>query len=591
MSKILNYNFNIEINKYEIPINQIDEDIEKTDKNLKKHTKKNKKAPPMPTVVERTTTGRKIIDVLKDCDLSESNETSVDIKSEYGDENIEIRNSYNFKNHKSALDSIPTNNIVSFTPNEIQDSIFLNKDPTSITPEKTPISIEEKKSQSKNNDKLSSIEMEKKSEISNRSISKIKINKISKDNITMKYDSDFSFNEDNISDYKQILFKEIMLFKNREYLNEYERNHIVDLTKIIYKDKECILLLRNEYLYILEINKNINENEEQKDKSTYKKNPDLSLLLQIEEKETVKDESYKFIYNISHPLVCINFNLLSCKLLINKNNNDKNNNKKNQKYEIQILILGSSKKFIFFFLDYKIYQKFLFLIGSKIKNSLGDKSNMLGLSMRTKNFYKDTYMTMKQFESMAETGDLLLFRTLECISDCQRFFTRDQYDHIALIIKRYNMIELLESTSNDNCNLLEWRKFRFNLFNLVFKKIVLRKLNIEESNEKILDIRREIEEKSREFIDKIYKKKYDMSLLKMAFDRKPKEYEVKGEWDKAKGFCCSALTAAYYIYIGVMKLEKSVHCIRPGDFEQDKNRLTVLPGFSFGPEKIIEFSE
>ena len=590
MSKILNYNFNIEINKYEIPINQIDEDIEKTDKNLKKHlkSKKNKIAPP--TVVERTTTGRKIIDVLKDCDHSESNETSVDIKTEYGEENIEIRNSYNFKNHKSALDSILTNNKVSFTPIEIHDSIFLNKDPTSITPEKTPIYIEEKKSQSKNNDKLSSLEIEK-SEISNRSISKIKINKISKDNITMKYDSDFSFNEDNISDYKQILFKEIMLFKNREYLNEYERNHIVDLTKIIYKDKECMLLLRNEYLYILEINKNINENEEQKDKSTYKKNPDLSLLLQIEEKETVKDESYKFIYNISHPLVCINFNLLSCKLLINKNNNDKNNNKKNQKYEIQILILGSSKKFIFFFLDYKIYQKFLFLIGSKIKNSLGNKSNMLGLSMRTKNFYKDTYMTIKQFESMAETGDLLLFRTLECISDCQRFFTRDQYDHIALIIKRYNMIELLESTSTDNCNLLEWRKFRFNLFNLVFKKIVLRKLNIEESNEKILDIRIEIQEKTRDFIDKIYKKKYDMSILKMAFDRKPKEYEVKGEWDKAKGFCCSALTAAYYIYIGVMKLEKSVHCIRPGDFEQDKNRLTVLPGFSFGPEKIIEFSE
>ena len=40
-----------------------------------------------------------------------------------------------------------------------------------------------------------------------------------------------------------------------------------------------------------------------------------------------------------------------------------------------------------------------------------------------------------------------------------------------------------------------------------------------------------------------------------------------------------------------MKLEKSVHCVRPGDFEQDKNRLTILPGYSFGPEKIIEFSD
>ena len=81
-----------------------------------------------------------------------------------------------------------------------------------------------------------------------------------------------------------------------------------------------------------------------------------------------------------------------------------------------------------------------------------------------------------------------------------------------------------------------------------------------------------------------------MSILKMIIDRKPKEYEISGEWEKAKGYCCSALTAAYYIYIGVMKLEKSVHCIKPGDFEQDRNRVTFLPGFSLGPEIIIEFS-
>ena len=86
------------------------------------------------------------------------------------------------------------------------------------------------------------------------------------------------------------------------------------------------------------------------------------------------------------------------------------------------------------------------------------------------------------------------------------------------------------------------------------------------------------------------KKKYTISFLKMVIDRKPKEYEISGNWEKGKGYCCSALTAAFYIYNGVMKLEKSVHCIKPGDFEQDRNRVTILPGFSFGPEKIIEFS-
>ena len=262
-----------------------------------------------------------------------------------------------------------------------------------------------------------------------------------------------------------------------------------------------------------------------------------------------------------------------------------------KKFEIQILILGTSTKFIIFFKNFEIYKKFIYILGSKIKNSNGDQTNTIGLSLRTKDFYKETYIRTKDFEKIAETGDLLLFRTLDCLSDCQRLFTRDEYDHIALVIRRNGIIELFEATSNENCSLLEWNKFKYRLYNLIFKKVVLRKLNIDEEDTlKYNEIRENIEIKSNEFIDKTLKKKYAMSVLKMVIDRKPKEYEKTGDWEKGKGYCCSALTAAFYIYNGVMKLEKSVHCIKPGDFEQDRNRVTILPGFSFGPEKIIEFS-
>ena len=153
------------------------------------------------------------------------------------------------------------------------------------------------------------------------------------------------------------------------------------------------------------------------------------------------------------------------------------------------------------------------------------------------------------------------------------------------------VLEILEATSNEKCSLLKWRRFKFYFFNLIFKKIVLRKLNIEEKDPiKEKEIRDNINERTKTFIDKIYKKEYDMSLLKMAFSRKPEQYEIDGEWEKGNGYCCSALNAAFYVYNGIMKLEKSVHSVRPGDFEQDKNRLTMMPGFSFGPEKIIEFS-
>ena len=256
-----------------------------------------------------------------------------------------------------------------------------------------------------------------------------------------------------------------------------------------------------------------------------------------------------------------------------------------------IIILGTKIKISFYIKNYDKYKNFSYIIGQKIFNSEGNKVNKMGLCLRNKYFYKDTYISTSEFESITKTGDMLLFITMDCISDIQRVFTRDQYDHTAIIIRKNGIIELFESTSTDKCNLLEWRKFKFRLYNLVFKKIVLRRLNIEgDDPDAINEIQEGIEEKSNEFIEKVDKKNYFMSIPKMIFTSNPENYEIKREWDKAEGFCCSAMNAAFYIHNGIMKLEKSVHCVRPGDFEQDNNRLTIQPGFSFGPEKIIEFS-
>ena len=579
-------NNNLKISLDEMDNNNIN-DIDKYSKKLIKSFKKGNTPNDKSNNIEATTTERKPIDIIKESDNNEINDTSVDIKTDFGEENIDIKKAYKFKNHISALNSINKSAMSISTSKEIK--IAQESQNKEITP-----------SEDKKNENNIIIENDK----SNVSFGKIKskksnvvtpgIENIKKsDNLsnyfhndTLKNDEYFSF--DNFSNYKSIYFKEIMLFKTIEFEKQYEtlKNTEIFHTSIIYKKKECILLLKNEYLYILE-QKSIKEKKDSKIKNN-ENNPDISLIRQLKKDEMTKDESIlKKQYEISHPLVCLNFNLLSCKLLLNK----KNTNKNNKKFQIQILILGTSKKISFFFQDYDIYKKYSYLIGSTINTSEGYKMNKIGLSFRTKSFYKDTYITTSIFESLAKTGDLVLFRTLDCLSDCQRFFTRDQYDHIALIIKINRTIELLETTSNENCNLLEWNSFKYRLFNLVFKKVVLRRLNIEEENlQKRKEIQENIEKKSMEFITKVNKKKYIMSILKMIIDKEPKDYEISGEWDKAKGFCCSALTAAYYIYNGVMKLEKSVHCVRPGDFEQDRNRIVILPGFSFGPEKIIEFS-
>ena len=538
--------------------------------------------------VNDVTSERERIDEFKDSSNNDNNDTSVDIKSGYCEEKINIKASYNFNSHESFLKVLVNNRITpdipkeEKTPNEPNTKEYVSMDSKEINFSK------------KNN--INDNEYTPMGENSNRNIDNISPIKASvpiNKNIdidTYNYDMYSSFDNNNI-DYKAIYFKEIMMFKNIEFDKSYESYYTNEIftTDIIYKKKECILLIRKEFLYVLNKKPRLKEEEIKKPKRN-ENNPDISLINQLQLDDSLKDidkNNLKYNYDISYPLICLNFNLLSCKLLLNKKNNDKNA----KIFEVQILILGTSSKFRFFFKNFEIYKKFSYIIGSKINTLEGNKANKLGLSLRTKNFYKDTYIRTQDFESIAKTGDLLLFRTLDCLSDCQRFFTRDKYDHIVLILKRSGVIELLETTSTDNCNLLEWNRFKIRLYNLIFKKIVLRKLNIEEKDpNKLKEIQENIERKTNEFYEKIQKKQYIMSILKMIIDRKPKEYEISGEWEKAKGYCCSALTAAYYIYIGVMKLEKSVHCIKPGDFEQDRNRVTFLPGFSLGPEIIIEFS-
>ena len=531
------------------------------------------------TPKEEITTERKKI--VKESENRELFETSVDLQTNYGDENIktkivpifcnnfsDLKNLYNIKlnysksKSKSNEDEEESTNKIN-TPKEEQsvksNRIFKPKE--EILFEKTPQEEEKKNDSSKNSD------------IDNRNCNSDFIN-----NIEIKQAYDF--------------FKLLTAQDKKFYANYYTlRGNYNFHANAIYNNKECILLLYKNFLYIIEIQskeklKEKNKNKKKdKEEDIIEKNIEQTLLDNLQKDESlnnIENEILIIDYNLSHPLLCLNFDLLSCKILLNKNNENKNN----ELYEIQILILGTSSKFTLFLKDYEIYKKFIYNLGSVICNSNGYQINQLGLSLRTKKFYEDTYITVSEFESLAKTGDLLLFQTMECISNCQRLYTRDKYDHIACVILKNGIIEIFESTYNDNCSLLEWRRFKFNLYNLVFKKISLRRLNIGEENNS-----EKIQEKSIEFIEKVDKKKYNMSLIKMLHDSKKKDYEVKGEWDKAKGFCCSSLMAAFYIYIGVMELEKSVHSVRPGDFEQDKNRLTILPGFSFGPEKILEFSK
>jgi hypothetical protein len=56
-------------------------------------------------------------------------------------------------------------------------------------------------------------------------------------------------------------------------------------------------------------------------------------------------------------------------------------------------------------------------------------------------------MSSNQFYERSKSGDLLLFRGFEFPAKCQRFFTNSQYDHVALLVKKYFELEVYETTS------------------------------------------------------------------------------------------------------------------------------------------------
>lgn len=396
-------------------------------------------------------------------------------------------------------------------------------------------------------------------------------------------------NNNNIE--QDIFYRYMGFFKDKKekfYEKEFYENFSTYTTNIFFKYggysdnkknyKNCILLLRKPFLYVLNPStKPITE------KSIKFFNPDLSLI-NIIEKKNIKTDKYslKNMFNLSSPLLSLNFDLLSCILLINKN--EKIN-------EFQIMILGTKAKFSFLHDNKEVMNKFVYLIQNMIRNTDGSHENKLGVSLKNDYFYKETYITVSDFERQAKTGDLLLFKTIDKCANCQRFFTCDEYDHVGIILKNKNKIYIFESTSLGKCATLSWNSFTQLLFNLVYYKIAYRKLNYENENiQKRKEHMNTLEENCKSIIEVIKGKDYYLSIPRFLFCKKPDNYEYEKDWEKAQGFCCSALAAAIYIKLGVFKLEKSVHSTRPGDFEQDRNRLTFEEGYSLGPEKIIEFS-
>ena len=98
--------------------------------------------------------------------------------------------------------------------------------------------------------------------------------------------------------------------------------------------------------------------------------------------------------------------------------------------------------------------------------------NLFGISLR-KDFSYNYFIKASEFEYKAKTGDLLLFKGFDCPSNLQRCYTRNEYDHIALLCRKHGILFVYEATSKDGCKQRQWIQFMAYFWNLLYEKMVL----------------------------------------------------------------------------------------------------------------------
>lgn len=169
---------------------------------------------------------------------------------------------------------------------------------------------------------------------------------------------------------------------------------------------------------------------------------------------------------------------------------------------------------------------------------------------------------------------------------------------MALLLKRNENLYVYETLAKDGAKLRHWKDFIRYYWNLLYERIVFRKLIVNtadspECDDQIEeDLMDEIEVKLFDFIKITEKKPYRLSCDKLFCASKPKAYEVNDDWSKAKGFYCSQLVAAAFMHAGIMKIETCSGRYLPGSFAVTKKKesLSLKNQFDLGAEFLLDFT-
>ena len=357
---------------------------------------------------------------------------------------------------------------------------------------------------------------------------------------------------------KDFIFDQYLLSLNKRelLLSKIPKGKIKDFNGVYFSEKN---LVKNNAEFMRNLNKSHNDSE-------------------LSQEDKIKNNKI-----INHPVLYLNFDYVTCILIIR---NDIN-------FEFTIMVLSGTKTYHFKFHimnnNNKIFKSLILLLQRNIIESKGYANNLLNISL-IPNFYKTYFIKHLEFEERANTGDILIFKGFRMSSKCQRFFTGADYDHVALLIRKNNILYVYESTLEEGCKLMSWKEFVENIWNLLYDKMAYRELLIDVENAlELKKIREKLQILCEQFVKKTENKNYFVSLKKILCGSKFKKDKKETDWENKEGFSCSSLVISSYIKMEIVPYLRNVDEILPGDFSQDSN-MVFNKEYSLSPEYIINFN-
>jgi len=198
-----------------------------------------------------------------------------------------------------------------------------------------------------------------------------------------------------------------------------------------------------------------------------------------------------------------------------------------------------------------------------------------------------TTMTIARYLQKAQTGDVILFRTVGLLSSSLRVITTCEYDHVAMVValpSNWEDISTWEDASTTYCTyLLEasgdgvevYRlRNRLRAWSLCDAQVVKRSL--------IYNRGEEFEKATFNFAKGVRGKKYGFRVTEIM---RKKSYD---DLDERSSFFCSELVASFFKKVGLFPAEKAANAYYPSTFSGEEGPK-LLKEACWGEEVLLTF--